>query len=535
MRLALRSINAAVSALAVAAVAIFIATMHSIVTTVALASTTVLIMGGTGNPLSSPPDSNSFVQQYVSDAVNNYVSSSSTAPTSTGIPEGPYNGVAVITPAEGAPNYGTLTVVESVNQGLATLHGCLTSSVCKYNKDVGSAAPSPSDTFVVYGYSQSAAIAMLEKARLAAEYAAGEGPDVSFVVVGGARPNGGLVARDTTGLVAYLLLGVQRDELITDPVLTDTQYSTVNAAIQYDGFADFPLNPLNLFAVLNAYMGIILVHGAYGDHSLDDPGVVDQGQHGDTHYYLMPSGILPLLTPLAAIPVVGHALADALDPVLRVVVEAAYDRSTSPGELTPFNIFYAENPNQFVGNVLMAIPTGLDNGFQDLFGVRPLGTERPGAFGVGGSDVSVSELSTAGSPGPSELTASSTSREPVSGNADSAFDSTDTGAALSTAASSATPTEVETSDSSADATSTDPSPVDTAFTSTPSPTSSTTTRDLGNRRPHRESSMSTVGPGSAGSPDRQASDRGPANKDGQRSGTDDAPQDKPRKVANSSS
>ncbi|OAN37606.1 hypothetical protein A4X20_21990 [Mycolicibacterium iranicum] len=374
-----------VVAFVLATVAGIASTMPSIVAAAALASTTVLIMGGTGHPLSTAADTISYVKQYMGAAVGNFVSPSSGVPI--GIPSGPYNSVAVITPQEHAPNYGTLSLRQSVMEGLAALDSCITSDACDHNTEVGSTAPSPSDTFVVFGYSQSAAIAMLEKARLAAEFGTGEGPSVSFVTIGGARPNGGLVARDATGLVTALLLGVTRDELIIDPAPTDTRYSSVDIALQYDGFADFPLNPLNLLAALNAYMGISLLHPAYGEHHLDEPGVMDQGRYGDTGYYLIPAEVLPLLAPVANVPLIGSALADSWDPVLRVLVESAYDRSVSPGVPTPFDLAYSEDLVRLAWNVLVAIPVGMDNGVENLFGFRPLGTQRPGAYGVGGDDI----------------------------------------------------------------------------------------------------------------------------------------------------
>ncbi|MDA4110863.1 PE-PPE domain-containing protein [Mycolicibacterium holsaticum] len=376
---------AIISAVVAATLVILVAAMTF--TFVALASTTVLIMGGTGHPLSTPPDTIPYVRQYMSEAVNNFVSPAATAPALNGIPQGPYNSVAVITPEENWPNYGRLKIGESIRKGGAALHSCLTSSVCDYNKDVDSAAPSVSDTFIVFGYSQSATIALLEKQRLAAEYAEGEGPNVVFVVIGAPRPNGGLSSRDTTGIVTFLLFGRWPDQSIPVPISTDTRYLTVNIALQYDGFSDFPLNPLNLLATLNAYMGITQSHGSYGSHSLSDPGVLDQGQYGDTRYYLIPADVLPLLKPVQRIPFIGHALADTLDPVLRVIIESAYDRSVSPGVRTPFNVFYFENPIEFAKNIVAAIPVGVDNGIETILGFRPFGTRRPGAFGVGGEEM----------------------------------------------------------------------------------------------------------------------------------------------------
>jgi PE-PPE domain len=53
------------------------------------------------------------------------------------------------------------------------------------------------DNLVIYGYSQSAGVANLEKRKLAEQYPAGtEAPDIDFVVGGDLNlPNGGLFAR----------------------------------------------------------------------------------------------------------------------------------------------------------------------------------------------------------------------------------------------------------------------------------------------------------------------------------------------------
>ena len=114
---------------------------------------------------------------------------------------------------------------------------------------------------------------------------------------------------------------------------------------------------------------------------------MNQGQVGDTTYYMIPTAILPLLMPVAQLPLVGYPLADALDPALRVLVEAGYNRSISPGRPTPWNPLYFPNPIELAVNVVVAIPTGLDNGLQDIVGVRPFGTQRPGPYGVGGPEV----------------------------------------------------------------------------------------------------------------------------------------------------
>lgn len=354
------------SAFLVASVVGIASELPSVSTPFTLTSTTVLIMGGTGHPLSTPPDPISYVQQYTSIAIDSYVSPSAGTTRPTGIPKGPYNSVAVITPEQAAPSYGNLPIGQSIAQGLVALNSCITSITCDYNEDVGSAWPTPSDTFVVFGYSQSAAIAMLEKADLFAEYSGGGGPEVSFVVIGGR-------GRQTANAAGPY-----------DPA--DSQYATVNIALQYDGFADPPLNSWNVLAGINAHMGISLRHATYGDHSLLEPGVIDQGQFEDTSYYLIPAPVLPLLMPLAQLPILGPILAQTLDPPLRVLIEAGYDRTQSPVQPAEFRLFPA-SPIKLGVDLFVAIPTGWDNGLEDVFGDRPFGTQRPGPYGVGGPPV----------------------------------------------------------------------------------------------------------------------------------------------------
>ncbi|HUO38994.1 MAG TPA: PE-PPE domain-containing protein, partial [Mycobacterium sp.] len=113
----------------------------------------------------------------------------------------------------------------------------------------------------------------------------------------------------------------------------------------------------------------------------------DQGRVGDTTYYLIPAPIIPLLIPLEQVPVVGYTLADTLDPTQRVLVEAGYNRSISPGTPTKWNLLYFPNPIKLAVDFVVAIPTGLDNGVGDLIGIRPFGTKRPGPYGVGGPSV----------------------------------------------------------------------------------------------------------------------------------------------------
>lgn len=396
MRLATRGLTAAVVALA-ALLSIALLSTTTAALKLLASGATVLVMGGTGHSLSPQQDTPAFVQDYLSSAIGNYVDPASTL--GVGIPTGPYNAVGVVTPEEFAPNTGTLTYDQSVALGVLNLDNCIKGTSCNYNTDVGSIAPAIGDAFVVYGFSQSSTIATEEKRALAAEYAFGDGPDVSFVLTAnGNRPNGGFLARGPAGVTipSFLPFG---GATFSGPTPTNTQYDTVDIAAQYDGWSDFPVNPLNLLADVNAMMGITYLHlgGTYDTTKLTDPGVIDQGQYGDTHYYLISTPVLPVLMPLTGLPVVGRVLADMLDPTLRVIVESAYDRSTSPGVPTSWKLTYFPNPVKFARDLAVSIPTGLDNGIEDATGTRPFGTTRPGPYGVGGADVTYTTPETAGS------------------------------------------------------------------------------------------------------------------------------------------
>jgi len=356
----------------------------------AAARTSVLIMGGSGDPLTTDQDGLPFIRDYTSKVVGNYVIPSASRPGS-GIPDGPYNAVAVITPAQfnsGEPGDTSLTFDDSVAAGAGKLATCIESGdECDINEDLGSDRPAPGDNLVVFGYSQSAAIATLEKARLAALYPYGEGPDVSFILTAnGNRPNGGFLARGPKGVT--IPLGTPGGGVtFNGSTPTDTQYSTIDVAIQYDGWADQPINPANLLAVANANAGQRLLHPHYADYSLGSPGIIDQGQYGDTRYLMIPTDTLPLLYELSQTPIVGSFLADVLDAPLRVLVESGYDRTSSPGEPKPWTFVPAKDPLKTAADFLVAIPTGWDNAIEDVNGTRPFGTVRPGPFGVGGPDV----------------------------------------------------------------------------------------------------------------------------------------------------
>ncbi len=377
MRAVVRSIGVVLLGIAAA---VLLGLSSALVSVIALAATTALIMGGTTNPLGVPPQTQEFVDGYTAGANNRYIDC-----------EPDCTLVGAVTPEEFWPVNGTLTFNQSVAQGRQNLDNCIAGApTCTYTRSFPLSGTTtgalPADTYRVFGYSQSATIATLEKRHLAETYAEGEGPDVSLDVIGNPnRPNGGFLARAIEGL-PIPFLGVT----FSGPTPTDTQYHTNDYARQYDGWSDNPTNPLNFLADLNALLGIILLHGDYFGPAVGEP--ILQDEYGDTTYYLIPTKTLPLVSWLDFIPYVGPFAAAVVDAPLRVVVESAYHRTTSPGKPTSWNIFYTSHPIVRVIDFLIAIPTGWDDAISQAAGnpnLRPFHTEPAGPYGVGGPPVTM--------------------------------------------------------------------------------------------------------------------------------------------------
>ncbi len=264
---------------------------------------------------------------------------------------------------------------------------------------------------VLWGYSQGATVVTLYKRDLNANWTDGAPVPTYVLVANPNRPNGGILERGValgtipilgvtfSGATPTQTAGVDNCQCRNDP---NANITTYDVARQYDGVADAPTNPLNVVADANAIMGFALLHSQYPS-AINDPNtpLVDQGTYGDTQYYLIPTTTLPLLMPVAMVPVVGPVVATTLDPALRVIVEAGYDRTKSPGEPTPFNLLYFPNPAAFGTNLLVAVPTGLDNGLAAAGVGRALGTEEvTNPYGVGGPDPKTGEQAATVAPVP---------------------------------------------------------------------------------------------------------------------------------------
>jgi hypothetical protein len=182
-------------------------------------------------------------------------------------------------------------------------------------------------------------------------------PPVSFVVLANLnRPNGGLNARFPGAFIEEL------GWTFSAAAPTDTGFTTIDVARQYDVFADFPRYPLNAVATANAVVALLYGAHDYSRVTLNpadpryDPNTVVQ-QFGDTTYYFIPTPMLPLLRPLRDLGF-DPVLLDAVEPAMRVLVEFGYDRSTPFGQPTGAQLILREDFEQLDRDLAAAIEQG---------------------------------------------------------------------------------------------------------------------------------------------------------------------------------
>jgi len=171
---------------------------------------------------------------------------------------------------------------------------------------------------------------------------------LSFFLTGDpGNPNGGFFER-FTGL--YIPLW---DLMLNGATPPDSPFATVIFTDQYDMVADFPQYVLNPVSDLNAVVGFLVWHGPHDYVDLMPTQIsnaiqlpTSPGYSGNTRYYEMPTQNLPLVTPLRYLPQpYGNALADLLQPDLRVLVDMGYGSGQYADIPTPASLF--ELPNVF--------------------------------------------------------------------------------------------------------------------------------------------------------------------------------------------
>ncbi|HTQ22374.1 PE-PPE domain-containing protein [Mycobacterium sp.] len=245
------------------------------------------------------------------------------------------------------PELGKLTLGQSLSQGTQLLDQAIRTQVAAGNH------------VTVWTESQSSVVAT-EDIRSLMAHGSPYTDQLSFVLTGDpSNPNGGFFQR-FNGLYAPLL-----DWNIHNATPSDSPYVTSIYTNQYDAVADFPNYPLNIVSDLNAVLGMaagqhdcLLPHAGF--HELP----TSPGYTGDTTYYMSLDPTLPLVQALRLLGLPGTAVADLLQPDLRVLVDLGYASGQYADIPTPAQLFGIPNPQ----TVLPALATGTVQGLQ-AFGV----------------------------------------------------------------------------------------------------------------------------------------------------------------------
>jgi len=258
----------------------------------------------------------------------------------------------LMTPAEFWPYFGNLTLDQSVAGGVAALNNALLGPTGIITQ--GNSA-------VVLGISQSAVI-QTEEIRALLALPTGQQPSasqLSFIILGNPNnPNGGLFARFPGFYVPIL-------DVAFNGATPQSPWHTDIYTNQYDGAADFPQYPLNLVSDLNAAIGFF-----NGTHSYFNSAAgaiqlpTSPGFTGNTTYFETLTQNLPLVGPFRQIPFVGNAIADLLQPDLRVIVDLGYAGYGPGGNFAniPTPATLVSIPNPFV--VIPDLATGAVQGIQ---------------------------------------------------------------------------------------------------------------------------------------------------------------------------
>jgi hypothetical protein len=320
-----RAVAAVVAAAACAAVlstpAAFMSGVRALIAEVGLVSNDGWIMGGTGNPVPDQDYLNSVESLYLSQYLP---------------PNNDYSYSGLETPEQFCPivcnaSQPDLGFGDSVNAGVGDLNNVIVPAL------------QDGDNVSVLGYSQSATVATVEMNNLINNTPDNVNlSDLNFTLLGDPNsPIGGILDRfqfpDGVGQfslspepqhVPFLDIPLNLENTPTDTFTTDIYTG------EYDGWGDFPEDPSNLFADLNALIGIETVHPYYPDPTpgvnLDTNNLIDLGTIGHTTFYDIPAP-LPTLAFMFDGGPAGQFFYDSFAPYATLFDDWGYGNPGDPG------------------------------------------------------------------------------------------------------------------------------------------------------------------------------------------------------------
>jgi hypothetical protein len=216
---------------------------------------------------------------------------------------------------------------DSLNQGASDLNNVIVPALQGGN-DVA-----------VLGYSQSADVATIEMNDLINNTPAGVNlNDLSVTLLGDPQsPIGGILDRFQfpDGVGAFSLSPEPQHVPFLDIPLSLATTPTTGIATdiytgEYDGWANFPQDPLNILGDINALIGIETVHPFYPDLAgAQLASAIDVGTIGDTNFYDIPEN-LPILAFMYDGGPAGQFFGDAFSPFLRLIIDWGYGNAGDP-------------------------------------------------------------------------------------------------------------------------------------------------------------------------------------------------------------
>jgi hypothetical protein len=308
---------AAACATAVGMTPAFQSGLRALAAEISLVAGEGFIMGGTGNPTPDAGYLGNVEQLYLSDL------------------PGTYNYIPLTTPEQfcpiecSSPGQLPLTFGQSVTAGVTDMHTAIDGDL------------TGGDSVSVLGYSQSATVASVWMNELIASHQTNL-DNLHVTLLGDPNsPIGGILDRfqfpDGVGAfslspepqhVPFLDIPLSLAPTPTDAIPTDIYMG------EYDGFADFPSDPSNVWADLNALIGMDTVHPYYPDPdpgvNLDTGNIITLGTIGETNFYAIPAP-LPALAFLYDGGPAGHFFYDALSPFATLVDDWGYGNPGDPG------------------------------------------------------------------------------------------------------------------------------------------------------------------------------------------------------------
>jgi PE-PPE domain/PE family len=251
------------------------------------------------------------------------------------------------------PQLGALTLEQSIHAGVPLLNQAITTGIANGNK------------VLVWTTSQSATVATNEIRDLM-----GAGSPytdkLSFILTGNPNnPDGGLLERFVGAYIPGL------DLLFNGATPPNAPYQIQVFTNQYDGISDFPEYPLNVVSDANAVFGFLFGahdYAPYAPYSTPIQLPTSPGYTGSTTYMFDLTQNLPLVTPLREyLPApYGNALADLLQPDLRVIVDMGYGSGEYPNLPTPARLIEIPNPFTIIPDLAAGAMQGPQAALVDL-------------------------------------------------------------------------------------------------------------------------------------------------------------------------